>query len=284
MLLAYFRTRFAALKRPGGRARQEANGAEPADAGPAPLVADLWRVPNAAPLNAPGRHARLLVPRPVAAAARGRRPVGPAAGAGSRGLAAGRRTPAGRRTAGRPSGMARWSSAAPDSDRPRASSSGRRRPRGRARASSVRRRMAAGMTGRAGRRMRRDRRMRQAQLPRLVGQPAPGRLTLQLRPFFPHLVQLRHLATDLLPLRLGHPHHPQVPSRDPVGRELVQRHRHVAMIDHRDIPRDRDVPHHPDLLGIGHRRPQRDVLAAAARTPARTCTIHCGFCRTFTTA
>ena len=50
--------------------------------------------------------------------------------------------------------------------------------------------------------------------------PAPRHLTLLLRPLLAHLVQLRRLAPDLLPLRLAHPLHPQVPSRDRVGRQL----------------------------------------------------------------
>ena len=85
--------------------------------------------------------------------------------------------------------------------------------------------MAAGMSGgRMGRRVGRDRRVRQAHRPRPVGDAGPRRLALLVRPLLADLVQLRHLMPDLLALGLAHPHHPQVPPGDRVGRQPVQRH------------------------------------------------------------
>jgi hypothetical protein len=72
-----------------------------------------------------------------------------------------------------------------------------------------------------------------------------------MRPLFTELVHLRDLLPHLPALGFAHPLKP----RSPLGRQPVERHRHVA-ID-RDITLDQTR-----LLDVRVRRPHRDIVTS----------------------
>ena len=59
----------------------------------------------------------------------------------------------------------------------------------------------------------------------------PCSFSLLLRPLLAELVQLRDLLANLLALGFAHALEPHAP----FGRQPVERHRHLAMIDDRDV-------------------------------------------------